>query len=757
MRNDRELGAASSSGAGDPELTEALEQLRATSEILKVISRSTYELEPVLQTLVEHATRLCGADQGFIFRREGDGYRLAVAYRAPENFTTWRRSSDIRPGDGSIVGRAALEGRTEQILDALQDPAWLAAHTTAKGTEEVRTLLGVPMLRAGAPIGVIAMWRTVVRPFSERQIELVNTFADQAVIAIENVRLFRELEVRNRAISEALEQQTATAEILRTISRSPTDTLPVFETIVRSAVGLCGSLFANVFRYDGELLHYIASHNTGPGYEELLRSKYPMAPDASQVSGRVALTGSIVRLEDAAADPRYDQRFPTAIGWRRLLGVPMLRERKVLGVIVVGWAQAGPVPRLQEELLKTFADQAVIAVENVRLFDELQAKSRQLELANTYKARVLAAASHDLRQPLHALNLFVAQLNAEPDPAERQRLVTRIDAAVNAMNELFNSLLDMSKLEAGVLETNLTEFPLAQLLARLETTFGEAVLAKGLRLRIRPSDAWVRTDFVLLERILLNLVSNAVRYTVHGGIVIAARRRGERLRLDVWDSGIGIPVDQQQSIFREFYQVAQSGRSGGLGLGLAIVDRLCELLDHPLAMRSEPGKGSRFSISIPLAARPGGNAADTPVAAAAIVDPMAGRLIVVVDDDPFVLDAMQGLLRSWGCRVIAEASEAAALGRLAETGEEPDLIVSDYRLADGTGIDAIARIRTVSCSEIPAFLISGDTAPERLRDAAASGFHLLHKPVPPMALRAIVNRLLRPRDGAAKSTFVAGA
>jgi signal transduction histidine kinase len=734
----------------EQELAEAQEQLRAASEVLKVISRSSFDLERVLQTLIESATRLCGADQGFIFRRHDDGYRLAVAHHAPPEFTTWRQRGPILPGERSVVGRVALESRTIQIVDAQADREWLEAHRDAHGIGEVRTLLGVPMLRGNVPIGVIAMWRTAVQPFTDRQIDIVTTFADQAVIAVENVRLFRELETRNAEVTEALEQQTATAEILRAISRSPTDALPVFETIARNAVVLCGSLFANVFRFDGELLHFLASHNTGPDYESLLKSKYPMRPDPSQVSGRVILSGAIVRLEDARADPDYDQRFPMAIGWRRMLGVPLLREGRVLGVIVVGWAEAGPVPKLQEELLKTFADQAVIAIENVRLFHEIQDKNRQLELANTYKSRFLAAASHDLRQPLHALNLFVAQLHAEPDPGERHRLVTRIDAAVNAMNELFNSLLDMSKIEAGILDLDVTEFPVQRLLTQMETTFAEAAREKGLRLRVMPSRAWVRSDFILLERILLNLVSNAVRYTAHGGVVVGARRRGEWLRLDVWDSGVGIPEDQQQNIFREFYQVAglEPGSRGGLGLGLAIVDRLTGLLDHPVELKSHPGRGSRFSVRVPLVAPGSGSAADGSAAPVPIADPVPGKLIVVVDDDALVLDGMRGLLAGWGCQVVTEASETAALARLADLGQRPDLIISDYRLADGkTGIDAIGCLREALGGAIPAFLVSGDTAPERLRDAAATGFHLLHKPVSPMALRAILNRLLMARDG----------
>jgi signal transduction histidine kinase/CheY-like chemotaxis protein len=548
-----------------------------------------------------------------------------------------------------------------------------------------------------------------------------------------------------RALRDAREQQTATAEILRVISSSPTDALPVFDTIVRNAVRLCGSLFANVFRFDGELIHYIASHNTGPAYVHLLESKYPMRPDLSQVSGRVLLTRSVVQIEDATFDPDYDQRFPMAMGWRRMLWVPMLRDGKALGAIVVGWAESGPVPKAQEELLRTFADQAVIALENVRLFDESQDKSRQLELANTYKSRFLAAASHDLRQPLHALNLFIAQLQSGVDPAERTRLVEQTAAAASAMNELFDALLDMSRLDAGVLEANVTDFPIARLLERVQTTFAEAAREKGLRLRVMPSSAWVRSDFILLERILLNLVSNAVRYSGRGGVVIGCRRRGERLRLEVWDSGPGIAEDQQQSIFGEFYRLAppDADRRGGLGLGLALVDRLGRFLGHPVELVSRPGKGSRFSLSVPPAAERRASL-EPSVSRAPLADPARGKLVVVIDDDALVLDSMRGILASWGCRVVAAASDAAALARLADLGESPDAIISDYRLGGGrTGIQAIERLHDALGVCAPACLVSGDTVPERMRDARASGYLLLHKPIAPMALRAVLNRLLK--------------
>jgi signal transduction histidine kinase/CheY-like chemotaxis protein len=377
----------------------------------------------------------------------------------------------------------------------------------------------------------------------------------------------------------------------------------------------------------------------------------------------------------------------------------------------------------------------------------LEDKSRQLEMANRYKSHFLASASHDLRQPLHALNLFVAQLQTETNPAERSRVVSRIDAAVASMNELFEALLDMTKLEAGILQANPAEFAVQRLLDRIETTFAELADEKGLSLRVVPCSAWVRSDPILLERILFNLVANAVRYTARGGVVVGCRRCATQLRIDVCDTGAGIPENQRQSIFSEFYQLANPApdRKAGLGLGLAIVDRLGRLLGHPVELQSNPGRGSRFSVSVPLAAELR-STVPLPVAPHA-ADLARGKRVMVIDDNVLVLDGMRGILQSWGCCVQIAASGAAALAIVVDGGGQPDLIISDLRLADGeNGIEVIERLRKALGTPVPAFVISGDTAPERLREASAGGYHLLQKPVSPMTLRTTLNRLLKSHE-----------
>jgi signal transduction histidine kinase len=392
---------------------------------------------------------------------------------------------------------------------------------------------------------------------------------------------------------------------------------------------------------------------------------------------------------------------------------------------------------LCERLRKTDGHVAEIAL--------LHDKNWQLAEASQHKSRFLAAASHDLRQPMHALGLFVAQLRSQMTSAEGGRLVDRIDDAIAGMNELFNALLDITKLDAGALAPSIAAFPAAELLGRIGSTFAPVAQAKGLRLRLASTSTWVRSDPVLLERIVLNLVSNAVRYTTTGGVVVGCRRRGVLLRIDVVDSGPGIPEDQQRKIFGEFYRFTDSAKTdqAGLGLGLAIVERLCTLLDHPIELKSTPGKGSRFSVAVPIAAAAAWTKSEP--SHQAIIDVTSGKLVVVMDNDARILEGMGGLLRNWGCGVVTAATPEAALTELKRIGREarPDLIISDCHLAGRqSGITAIAKLREAH-GPVPAFVMSGDTAPERLCEARESDLHLLHKPVQPITLRAMVNRFLK--------------
>jgi two-component system, sensor histidine kinase len=406
----------------------------------------------------------------------------------------------------------------------------------------------------------------------------------------------------------------------------------------------------------------------------------------------------------------------------------------------------------------TIARAIALRFENIDLIQELREQTLAAELArqaaeeaNVAKSRFLAAAGHDLRQPLHALGFFVDALQEHTLPADGRTVVSNIRRSVDVMEDLFNSLLDVSRLDAGIVRPRITTIPLAPLIERVRVEFESAARQKGLSLEVIRCSLFVRSDPVLLERIIRNLVANAIRYTDRGRVVVGARRGLETVRIEVWDSGRGIPQDKHREIFQEFRQLEnpERDRRKGLGLGLAIVERLVKLLDHPLELRSQLGKGSMFAVSVPRGRReefvPG--EADGQI----VVDrDVADSLILIIDDEPDVRNSMQALLGKWRCEVIAAESCTAMLEKLVSVQRLPDLIVSDYRLqGKENGIDVVARLREEFNAQVPALLITGDTGPEQLREAEESGLHILHKPLNPSRLRALIANLRRERTRAA--------
>jgi signal transduction histidine kinase len=366
--------------ARNRDLTEALEQQTATAEVLKLISRSTFDLRPILETLIEHAARLCRAEGGCIYRKDAELQRLAAAYNMSPEHRDFVEQNPVTQGRGTAVGRAILERHAVHIHDVKADPNYTHG---AVGIGGYRTLLGVPMMREDVPIGVFAVWRTEVLPFTDKQIELVTTFADQGAIAIENVRLFKQLQGRNAELTEALETQTATSEILRVISQSPTDVQPVFDTIVRNAVRLCDAIYGLVYRSAGEHVYLAAHHNFSPAQLEEWQQTFPRPLNDSGASVQVIRTGAVLRVADVETE--HDSSISEAgrallrsQNAHSVLIVPMFRQHKVIGSITLTHRAVGAFTNAHVELLKTFADQAVIAIENVRLFKELEARTREL-------------------------------------------------------------------------------------------------------------------------------------------------------------------------------------------------------------------------------------------------------------------------------------------------------------------------------------------------------------------------------------------
>ncbi|MEC5384151.1 ATP-binding protein [Uliginosibacterium sp. H3] len=370
---------------------------------------------------------------------------------------------------------------------------------------------------------------------------------------------------------------------------------------------------------------------------------------------------------------------------------------------------------------------------------ELRERKEEAERANLAKSRFLAAASHDLRQPMHALGLFIAELADKPHNDDTRMLIERISASAEAMENLLDSLLDISKLDAGVVTANPRPFALGPLFERIASEYQHAAQDKGLILRVRPSAYWIDSDPLLFERILLNLVTNALRYTPRGAVMVTARKRGTRIHIEVRDSGIGIPQEAQDSVFQEFVQLdnAARDRSKGLGLGLAIVRRLAELLGHHITLTSLPDRGSIFSVEV-RAARPIENKAKDERAGVDLV----GLIVAIVDDDALAMESLAGLLRAWGCYVVSGESLHALQHALADNDVAPQVLISDFRLpGPHNGLEVIAALRQQFGPGLPGLLLSGDTGPEVLRQATDLGIPLLHKPVRPAKLRAAISHL----------------
>lgn len=394
---------------------------------------------------------------------------------------------------------------------------------------------------------------------------------------------------------------------------------------------------------------------------------------------------------------------------------------------------------------RMFVEAQTLRFENVDLVGRLTDQIEVAKSANLAKSRFLAAASHDLRQPMHALNLYLGGLAGLDLSAPAKGTLANAAQCATIMDELFRALLDISRLDAGAVQPELKEFPVAPLLERIHLELAPQVRAKGLALKVAPCSAWVRADPVFLDRMLRNLAANAVRYTSRGGILIGCRRRGGQLRIAVHDTGPGIAPAEQRLVFEEFYQTGnpERDRSKGMGLGLAIVDRLGKLMQARVALVSTPGRGSMFAVDLPLAGR-----ADAPAVAPAPFGSrarrsFAGSLVAVIDDEEMILKATRQLLEQWECSVVTGVSGSKVLEQLSTSPRAPDAIVCDYRLGGGeNGLAVIDALRSEFNEDIPALLVTGDTGPERLREIEASGTSVLHKPVRDQALRDALGTLL---------------
>ena len=920
------------------ELRQSLEQQTATSEVLGVISRSKFELQPILQSVVDTAARLCHADAAVIFRLEEDGlYRFAAGYSLEPAYIEIERRTPIAPGSGTIVGRAAMSRQVARINDAWTDPLY-EKKEQAKIGPGARSMMGVPLMRDGEAIGVIGLARSRIEPFAERDVDLVTTFADQAVIAIENVRLFEAEQQRRRELTESLEQQTATSDVLQVISSSPGDLDPVFDAMLENAVRICDATFGGIYRIENDTVRLVATHKDVPAAYARARRFEPFRPSPKHYFGRMMATRTVLHITDTAAEPGYLERRPEYVaavdlgdvrtfmavpmlkenepigafllarqeirpftdkqialvtsfanqaviaientrlltelrqrtdelgrsvgelralgevsqavnstleletvlstivskavqlsnteagaiyvlderdrefhlratygmdqelidalsqrhigfdesnvtlalanrepiqvadlrddppselndlilraGYRARLMAPLFRGADIVGLLVVRRRTPGAFPQNTVDLIKTFAAQSVLAIQNARLFQEIDEKSRELEVAGQHKSQFLANMSHELRTPLNAIIGYSEILQEEAADADQNEIVPdlkKIESAGRHLLGLINDILDLSKVEAGRMEVFLEDVELVPLLEEVRALIGPLAEKNGnvLDLKLAEDIGTIHTDRTKLKQSLLNVLSNGSKFTENGRLTLVAERFADNtgrpmVRFAISDTGIGMTEEQLGRLFQAFSQADASTtkKYGGTGLGLAISRQFCQLLGGDITVTSRPGEGSTFTIILPT--RSDGPAQVKPADAPRIAAEVNGvATVLIVDDDPAARELLTASLKSTGYRLVHASSgtEALALARTVR----PDAITLDVMMPKPDGWDVLTALKAdADLYDIPVIIVT--MAPDRGIGLSLGAVDVLTKPVDRARLTALIHRLVR-RDG----------